>query len=161
MNAFGKSIRALIWLAGVAALGAAGWVGVNKYRGTQTTSELPVAQAREGEFLAIIRCRGGLCCGRCGIRRYGRCGSGRGGGYRRGVCGLRIFAGGGGVAATGGGDFLRRHGRNGFRHGRAGFYGLGALRVIRRVVFACSIFRHGDHAPDFIAHIICHQQRAF
>ena len=64
MNAFGKSIRALIWLAGVAALGAAGWVGVNKYRGTQTTSELPVAQAREGEFLAIIRCRGELRAGR-------------------------------------------------------------------------------------------------
>ena len=64
MNAFGKSIRALIWLASVAALGAAGWVGVNKYRGTQTTSELPVAQAREGEFLAIIRCRGELRAGR-------------------------------------------------------------------------------------------------
>src|SRR6478752_3159088 len=64
MNAFGKSIRALIWLAGVAALGAAGWMGVNKYRGTQTTSELPVAEAREGEFLAIIRCRGELRAGR-------------------------------------------------------------------------------------------------
>jgi HlyD family secretion protein len=64
MNAFGKSLRALIWLASMAALGAAGWVGVNKYRGTQTTSELPVAQAREGEFLAIIRCRGELRAGR-------------------------------------------------------------------------------------------------
>ena len=60
MNAFGKSIRALLWLAGVAALGAAGWVGVNKYRGTETAGELPVAQAREGEFLAVIRCRGEL-----------------------------------------------------------------------------------------------------
>jgi HlyD family secretion protein len=53
-------IRAFIWLAGVAALSAAGWVGVNKYRGTQTAAEFPVAQAREGEFLAIIRCRGEL-----------------------------------------------------------------------------------------------------
>jgi multidrug efflux pump subunit AcrA (membrane-fusion protein) len=57
-------IRGLIWLTGVAALSAAGWVGVNKYRGTQTTGELPVAQAREGEFLAIIRCRGELTAGR-------------------------------------------------------------------------------------------------
>jgi multidrug efflux pump subunit AcrA (membrane-fusion protein) len=57
-------IRAIVWLAGVAALSAAGWVGVNKYRGTQTASELPVAQAREGEFLAIIRCRGELRAGR-------------------------------------------------------------------------------------------------
>jgi len=57
-------IRAFIWLAGVAALSAAGWVGVNKYRGTQTAGELPVAQAREGEFLAIIRCRGELRAGR-------------------------------------------------------------------------------------------------
>jgi HlyD family secretion protein len=56
--------RAVVWLAGVAALSAAGWVGVNKYRGAQTTGELPVAQAREGEFLAIIRCRGELRAGR-------------------------------------------------------------------------------------------------
>ena len=64
MSAFGKSIRGLIWLAGVAALSAAGWVGVNKYRGTQTAGELPVAQAREGEFLVIIRCRGELAAGK-------------------------------------------------------------------------------------------------
>ena len=64
MNAFGKSIRALLGLAGVAALGAAGWVGVHKFRGTETAGELPVAQAREGEFLAIIRCRGELRAGR-------------------------------------------------------------------------------------------------
>ncbi len=54
----------MMWLAGVAALGAAGWVGVNKYRGTQATDELPVAQARQGEFLAIIRSRGELRAGR-------------------------------------------------------------------------------------------------
>ena len=64
MSAFGNSVRGLIWLAGVAALSAAGWVGVNKYRATQTAGELPVAQAREGEFLAIIRCRGELRAGR-------------------------------------------------------------------------------------------------
>src|ERR1700724_490443 len=64
MNAFGKRIRALLWLGIVAGLSAAGWVGVNKYRGTQTAGELPVAQARQGEFLAIIRCRGELRAGR-------------------------------------------------------------------------------------------------
>ena len=55
-----RAIRAAIWLAVLGALSAAGWVGAQKYRGTQTTAELPVAQAREGEFLAIIRCRGEL-----------------------------------------------------------------------------------------------------
>ncbi|HSP70028.1 MAG TPA: efflux RND transporter periplasmic adaptor subunit [Bryobacteraceae bacterium] len=55
-----RSIRAVIWLAGLGALSAAGWVGAQKYRGTQTADQLPVAQAREGEFLAIIRCRGEL-----------------------------------------------------------------------------------------------------
>ena len=57
-------VRGVLWLAGLAGLSAAGWVGVNKYRGTQTAGELPVAQAREGEFLAIIRCRGELRAGR-------------------------------------------------------------------------------------------------
>ena len=57
-------IRAVLWLVGAAALSAAGWVGVSKYRGTQTAGELPVAQAREGEFLAIIRCRGELRAGK-------------------------------------------------------------------------------------------------
>src|SRR4051812_37593198 len=64
MSALGRSLRALMWLAGVAALGAAGWVGVNKYRGTQAGDELPAAQARQGEFLAIIRSRGELRAGR-------------------------------------------------------------------------------------------------
>ena len=57
-------IRAVLWLLGAAALSAAGWVGVSKYRGTQTAGEFPVAQAREGEFLAIIRCRGELRAGK-------------------------------------------------------------------------------------------------
>lgn len=64
MSTVGRGIRTLLWLAGVAGLSAAGWVGVSKYRGTQTAGELPVAQAREGEFLAIIRCRGELRAGR-------------------------------------------------------------------------------------------------
>ena len=42
-------IRAFLWLAAMAALSAAGWVGVNKYRGTQTANELPVAQRISGE----------------------------------------------------------------------------------------------------------------
>lgn len=55
-----RLLRAVIWLAVLGAISAAGWVGAQKYRGTQTAAELPVAQAREGEFLAIIRCRGEL-----------------------------------------------------------------------------------------------------
>jgi hypothetical protein len=39
-------------------------VGSQKYRAAQPGAELPVAQAREGEFLAIIRCRGELRAGR-------------------------------------------------------------------------------------------------
>ncbi len=64
MNALGRAARALMWLAGLAALSAASWVGVSKYRGAQTSGDMPVAQAREGEFLAIIRCRGELRAGR-------------------------------------------------------------------------------------------------
>ena len=60
----GRSVRALTWLMGLAALSAASWVGVNRYRSTQTGGDLPVAQAREGEFLEIIRCRGELRAGR-------------------------------------------------------------------------------------------------
>ncbi len=64
MSAFGRTIRALIWLTGLVALGAASWMGVNRYRGAQASGDMPVAQAREGEFLAIIRCRGELRAGR-------------------------------------------------------------------------------------------------
>ncbi len=64
MSTLGRSVRTLLWLGGLAGLSAAGWVGVNKYRGSQGTGELPVAEAREGEFLAIIRCRGELRAGR-------------------------------------------------------------------------------------------------
>jgi multidrug efflux pump subunit AcrA (membrane-fusion protein) len=60
MTALGRIVRVLLWLGGLIGLSAAGWVGVNKYLGAQVAGELPVAQAREGEFLAIIRCRGEL-----------------------------------------------------------------------------------------------------
>ena len=50
MSALGRSVRALLWLGGLVALSAAGWVGVNKYRGTQTADDLPVAQARQGAW---------------------------------------------------------------------------------------------------------------
>jgi len=60
----GRSVRMLMWLTGLAALGVASWVGVSRYRGTQASGEMPVAQAREGEFLEMIRCRGELRAGR-------------------------------------------------------------------------------------------------
>jgi multidrug efflux pump subunit AcrA (membrane-fusion protein) len=49
---------------GVPALVGGGWVGVARFRQAQTTSDLPVAPARKGEFLAIIRCRGEIKAGR-------------------------------------------------------------------------------------------------
>lgn len=64
MSALGRSVRAAMWLTGLAAISAASWVGVNRYRGAQTSGDMPVAQAREGEFLEIIRCRGELRAGR-------------------------------------------------------------------------------------------------
>jgi HlyD family secretion protein len=48
----------LILTACVLALAAAVWAGVNRLWQLQGASELPVAQARKGEFLVIIRCRG-------------------------------------------------------------------------------------------------------
>lgn len=59
-----RLLRAAVWLAVLGAISAAGWVGSQKYRAAQPGAELPVAQAREGEFLAIIRCRGELRAGR-------------------------------------------------------------------------------------------------
>lgn len=55
--------RALALLAGcvsIAALGAAGWFGYGRFREERQTSDIPVAQARQGEFLAIVPCRGEL-----------------------------------------------------------------------------------------------------
>jgi HlyD family secretion protein len=45
---------------GALALGGAGWVGVNRFRARDTRTDVPVAQARSGEFVAIVRCRGEL-----------------------------------------------------------------------------------------------------
>ena len=44
----------------MAGVGVAGWMGWNRYKdeGGGAATGLPVAQARAGEFLAIIRCRG-------------------------------------------------------------------------------------------------------
>jgi len=54
-----RLLKILFGCAAVAAVGAAGWMGVNRYREQSGGSTgLPVAQARAGEFLAIIRCRG-------------------------------------------------------------------------------------------------------
>src|SRR5262245_4829511 len=51
-------------LAVLAALIGGAWAGVNYYRQGQEAGDLPVAKARKGEFLAIIRCRGDLKAGR-------------------------------------------------------------------------------------------------
>jgi biotin carboxyl carrier protein len=54
-----RLLKILLGCASVAAVGAAGWMGVNRYREQSGgPTGLPVAQARAGEFLAVIRCRG-------------------------------------------------------------------------------------------------------
>ena len=57
--------RVLVGWAGVLALIGGAWAGVYRIRQTQqTVSDLPVAPARQGEFLVIVRCRGELRAGR-------------------------------------------------------------------------------------------------
>src|SRR5262249_28208985 len=51
-------IRPLLAIAAVVTLGGGVWAGVNWFRQAQAATELPVAQARAGEFLVIVRCRG-------------------------------------------------------------------------------------------------------
>src|SRR4051812_43774341 len=47
----------------VAVVGGA-WAAADRFRQSQGAIELPVATARKGEFVAIIRCRGDLKAGR-------------------------------------------------------------------------------------------------
>jgi HlyD family secretion protein len=51
-------VRSLAGGIGVMALVGAAWAGANRFRQAQAVVELPVAAARKGEFVAIIRCRG-------------------------------------------------------------------------------------------------------
>jgi len=55
--------RLAICLVAAGALGG-GWVGFNRLRAARADSELPVATARRGEFVAIIRSRGDVKAGR-------------------------------------------------------------------------------------------------
>jgi HlyD family secretion protein len=64
MSGAGRWLRPLAGCLGVAALVGAAWAGVNRFRQTQAADELPVAAARKGEFVAIIRCRGDVKAGR-------------------------------------------------------------------------------------------------
>jgi HlyD family secretion protein len=58
-----RGATALISTLVLAALGAAGWAAYDRYRG-HSQSDVPAAQARQGEFLAIITCRGEIKAGR-------------------------------------------------------------------------------------------------
>lgn len=55
-----RLLKILLTCAVLAGVSAAGWVGFNRYReqSSQVQAGLPVARARAGEFLAVIRCRG-------------------------------------------------------------------------------------------------------
>ena len=64
MTPAGRWIKRLaICLVAAGALGG-GWVGFNRLRAARADSELPVATARRGEFVAIIRSRGDVKAGR-------------------------------------------------------------------------------------------------
>ena len=64
MSAFGKSIRAADLASGVARAQCGGLGRRQQISRNPDAADLPVAQAREGEFLVIIRCRGELAAGR-------------------------------------------------------------------------------------------------
>jgi len=56
--------RRLLGFIAVSALLGGAWAGVNRFRQAQASSELPVAAAKKGEFLVIIRSRGDVKAGR-------------------------------------------------------------------------------------------------
>src|SRR5437867_4280733 len=53
-------LRLIAGLVGMAAIVGAAWAGASRFRQTQTVADIPVAAARKGEFVAIIRCRGDI-----------------------------------------------------------------------------------------------------
>jgi multidrug efflux pump subunit AcrA (membrane-fusion protein) len=57
-------LRVAAGCAVIAAIVGAAWAGTNLFRRARASSELPVAAARKGEFLVIIRCRGDVKAGR-------------------------------------------------------------------------------------------------
>src|SRR5262245_1462571 len=59
-EAWREWLRRLAGLVVLTALVGGAWAGVNRFRKTQAAVELPVATARKGEFVAIIRCRGDI-----------------------------------------------------------------------------------------------------
>jgi len=60
---FRRALWSLVVVAGAAAVVGGAWAGVQRFRQTKA-AELPVAAARKGEFLAVIRSRGDLKAGR-------------------------------------------------------------------------------------------------
>jgi multidrug efflux pump subunit AcrA (membrane-fusion protein) len=53
-----RFIRPLIGLAVVIVLVGGVWAGVDRFRQAQVNGDMPVAPARKGEFVVIVRCRG-------------------------------------------------------------------------------------------------------
>ncbi len=64
MIAFGRWARLAFTFIVVAAIVGGAWAAANRFRQSQTAGDLPVATARKGEFVAIIRCRGDIKAGR-------------------------------------------------------------------------------------------------
>jgi len=59
-----KWIRPFLLLIAIAAIAASGWTAVKWFRQAQAAADLPVAPAKKGEFLVIVRCRGDIKAGR-------------------------------------------------------------------------------------------------
>src|SRR5262245_3163005 len=57
-------VRRVVSVLFVGMLLGGGWLTFNHLRQAQAANELPVAPARKGEFLAIVRCRGDIKAGR-------------------------------------------------------------------------------------------------
>jgi len=59
----GRWIRPLLGWIGISAMLLGLWMGAKRFRQAQAAVELPVAPARKGEFLVIVRCRGDVKAG--------------------------------------------------------------------------------------------------
>jgi RND family efflux transporter MFP subunit len=59
-----RALTLLFTCAVLAALGVAGWMGYDRYRGERQSTGIPVAEARQGEFSTIVPCRGEVKAGR-------------------------------------------------------------------------------------------------
>jgi HlyD family secretion protein len=64
VSALRRRLRFVFGFCVAIALAGGAWIGTAKLRQAQAAGELPMAPARKGEFLVIVRCRGDIKAGR-------------------------------------------------------------------------------------------------